>query len=66
MNFTPGGSRKPENGLYKISFVENDVNEIFFRPNIKFNIKFTELAKGAKIGGKLGIVVDARGVWQPR
>jgi hypothetical protein len=30
------------------------------------NIKFTELAKGAKIGGRLGIVVDASGVWQPR
>ena len=30
------------------------------------NIKFTELAKGAEIGGRLRIVVDARGDWQPR
>ena len=33
---------------------------------LRQNIKFTELAKGAIIGGRLGIVIEAGGDWQPR
>ena len=30
------------------------------------NVKFTELAKGAIVGGRLGIVIEAGGDWQLR